>query len=69
MHILIAIIIVLALMAGLVVAVAVLAASLARGAGYAMERGPMQSGAIPMVAYGLLWLLIAGTAAGFIGGG
>ena len=52
---------------GLVIAIALAGAALAGSAGRAFEEGPMRSGLVPRVAFILLWLLIFGTATGWIG--
>ncbi len=67
MRLLVSVALAIAVMAALVVGVTLAGAALANSAGKAFEQGPMQSGFIPRVAFILLWVLIFGTAIGFIG--
>ena len=69
MRILVAIVLSLAVMAGAVVLILAIGSAVAKTAGAAVAQGPVRGGMVPRVAFGLLWLLIAGVSAGLIAGG
>ena len=67
MRILVSVALAIAVMAALVVGITLAGAALASSAGKAFDQGPMRSGFVPRIAFILLWVLIFGTAIGFIG--
>mgnify|MGYP006279748629 FL=1 len=69
MRILITLAAAFAIMAGLVFGIVMAGTMLAQGAQAAAARTPATSGTVSRVAYAVLWLLVAGTAAGLIGSG
>ena len=68
MRLLFALAVGLAVMAGLVIAIVMAGAVIARSTEAVLTRDSLQRGAIPKVAFALLWLLVAGISAGLIGG-
>lgn len=67
MQILISLALILVVMVALVVGLTLAALALAGSAGRAAEKGPMQSGFVPRVAFILLWVLVFGVSLGLIG--
>mgnify|MGYP006285565531 FL=1 len=59
----------LAVLAGLMLVIVVAGSAVARAADAAVTRMPGPAGTVPKVAFVLLWLLVAGIAAGLIGSG
>ncbi len=68
MRILVSVALAVAIMAALVIGITLAGRAVSVSAGQAVREGPMRSGFLPRVAYILLWILILGTASGFIGG-
>jgi hypothetical protein len=69
MRILITLAAAFAIMAGLVFGIVMAGTVLAQGAQTAAARTQVTSGTVSKIAYGVLWLLVAGTAAGLLGSG
>jgi hypothetical protein len=67
MRILVTLAVALAIMAGLVVAIVAAGRMLTEGAKALTEKGPMTGSTLSKIAYGVLWLLVAGVSAGLIG--
>lgn len=67
MRVLIALALALAVIAGVVFLIVEVAKALGSSSSPAPAEGPMQSGIVQKVAFGLLWLLVAGLSTGLIG--
>jgi len=68
MRLLIVFALLLAVMAGLVAVILALGTALSKTAGDVAVMDPVRGGLIPKICFAVLWLLIAGTATGLIGG-
>lgn len=67
MRIIVSLVAALAIMAGIVLLIVMAGATVARSTESAISRAPMTYNTLSKVAFALLWLLVAGTSAGWIG--